>query len=40
MPHSRFFTLVCGLTLGGAVVLVLVLQWLRPIFARALAEKS
>jgi len=40
MPHSRFFMLVCSLTLGGAIVLMLVLQWLRPIFARALAEKS
>jgi POT family proton-dependent oligopeptide transporter len=40
MPHSRFFMLVAGLTLIGAVVLVLVLQWLRPIFARALEERS
>ena len=40
MPHSRFFLLVCGLTAFGAVVLLLVLQWLRPIFAKALAEKG
>ena len=40
MAHSSFFMLVAGLILGAAVVLVLVLQWLRPIFARALAEKS
>jgi POT family proton-dependent oligopeptide transporter len=40
MPHSRFFMLVCSLTAAGAIILTLVLQWLRPIFARALAEKS
>jgi POT family proton-dependent oligopeptide transporter len=40
MPHSRFFLTVVGMTLGATAVLVLVLAWLRPIFARALAERT
>lgn len=40
MPHSSFFLMVVGLTLAAAVVLALVLTWLRPIFARALAERT
>jgi POT family proton-dependent oligopeptide transporter len=40
MAHSSFFFMVAGIVAGAAVVLILVLQWLRPVFARALAEKS
>jgi len=38
MPHSQFFMVVAGVVLGAAALLVLVLRFLRPVFARALAE--
>jgi len=40
MPHSRFFLAVSGLTLVAALVLVGAMAWLRPIFARAMAERA
>ena len=40
MPHSRFFLSVGGLTLVAAVGLAAATAWLRPIFARAMAERS
>ena len=40
MPHSRFFLSVAGLTMLAAIVLLAALAWLRPIFARAMAERA
>ena len=40
MAHSSFFFMVAGVVAAAAVILVFVLRWLRPVFARALAEKS
>jgi POT family proton-dependent oligopeptide transporter len=38
MPHSQFFMVVAGVVLAAAALLVMVLRFLRPVFARALAE--
>jgi POT family proton-dependent oligopeptide transporter len=40
MPHSQFFMVVAGLVLGAAGLLLLVLRFLRPVFARALAAHA
>jgi POT family proton-dependent oligopeptide transporter len=38
IPHAQFFLFVTLMTVGAALVLLLVLRFLRPVFARALAE--
>lgn len=40
IPHSQFFMLVTGLSIGATLLLLVALKWLRPTFDRALAEPA
>jgi POT family proton-dependent oligopeptide transporter len=40
MPHSRFFLTVVAMVVGAAALLFLALRFLRPVFARALGERT